>query len=144
MKKRKKNMAAAKLNAVAYLVANPDASAYAVAKETGVTHYTAQKLIRQRQTPVDTLKPVTKPGVDMLEEAVRVFKQRSEEYGSCLDTLSDIAHIWSGILRQPISCEEVALMMVGLKMARLKRQPLHRDSIVDIAGWAAVYAEGVR
>jgi hypothetical protein len=157
-------------HAVDFLVKNPTASAYKVAQETGVTQYTARKLIRERQTPVDALLNAAQKliaehksdgwravenaqveealtdsrGAAMLKEAAETFKQRGKQYGSCRDTLFDIAQIWTGILGEPITCEQVALMMIGLKMARLRRNPKHKDSMIDIAGWAAVYAEGVQ
>ena len=36
---------------------------------------------------------------------------------------------------------EVVLCMIDLKLTRLARDPRHRDSILDIAGYAAVLHE---
>ena len=52
-----------------------------------------------------------------------------------------IAKIWSVILGFDVTEEQVALMMVGLKVARLVETPDHQDSILDIAGYAAVMSE---
>ncbi len=38
---------------------------------------------------------------------------------------------------------DVAMLMILLKIARLAETPNHRDSIVDIIGYAACYAEMV-
>jgi hypothetical protein len=39
-----------------------------------------------------------------------------------------------------LSASDVAYMMVLLKMARLMQTPGHRDSLVDMAGYAATAA----
>lgn len=45
------------------------------------------------------------------------------------------AIIWSVVLGQPVTAEQVAMCMVGLKLARLVNDPGHHDSWVDIAGY---------
>lgn len=52
-----------------------------------------------------------------------------------------IADIWSVVLQQPVTPEQVALCMAGVKMARLVQSPDHEDSWLDLAGYAAVGAE---
>lgn len=37
-----------------------------------------------------------------------------------------------------ISSEDVAHMMILLKVARLANDPYHRDSLVDVCGYAAL------
>jgi hypothetical protein len=39
---------------------------------------------------------------------------------------------------------QVALCLIDLKLARLARDPRHVDSILDVAGYAAVLAEVTR
>jgi hypothetical protein len=55
-----------------------------------------------------------------------------------------IAAIWSAILGHPIKPPQVALMMAGLKLARLAHDPQHRDSSIDAAAYAALGAELAR
>lgn len=69
--------------------------------------------------------------------------ERQENYGDQLTNFTNIADIWSVILRgklkegEFVSPQEVALCQVGVKIARLQKTGgLHRDSIVDIAGYA--------
>ena len=52
-----------------------------------------------------------------------------------------IATIWSAILGHPITPWQVALMMAGLKIARLSHAPLSEDSWVDAVGYLALGAE---
>ena len=40
-----------------------------------------------------------------------------------------------------ISASDVAMMMVAIKLARLIETPDHKDSAIDLAGYAALLAE---
>ncbi|MFN4206765.1 MAG: DUF6378 domain-containing protein [Agrobacterium albertimagni] len=44
-------------------------------------------------------------------------------------------------LGHPVTPAEVVLCMIDLKLTRLVRDPRHQDSILDIAGYAAVLSE---
>ncbi len=82
-----------------------------------------------------------------LNTALRyVTKDRANAYGTPEDNFGNIAAIWNeqGYRRfdqygEPckITATDVALMMVGMKLARLKFNPTHDDSWIDIAGYAA-------
>jgi hypothetical protein len=72
----------------------------------------------------------------MLDEARRiVYGQRQADYGPALKNFQDIADIWEVVLGATVTPRQVALCMIGLKMARLAKSPTHRDSWVDIAGY---------
>lgn len=76
---------------------------------------------------------------EILKEADQIAGQdRSRDYGHPYDNHRRIAEIWSvqleQILKRPILPREVALMMIGLKLARLIQTP-KRDSLLDIAGY---------
>lgn len=76
----------------------------------------------------------------MAERAVN--GAREGEYGSAEDSFGRIAALWNGYFKASgrqvtIAAEEVPLMMVMLKMARLVNTKNHLDSWVDIAGYAA-------
>lgn len=68
---------------------------------------------------------------------------RQAVYGNPRSDFQRTAGIWSGSLsaklREPITPEDVALMMAGLKMSRLAASPGHRDSIVDLIGYAICF-----
>ena len=92
----------------------------------------------------------------VLEEALDiVFGAREKAYGHPRDDFARIANLWNAYCRnraedadvhnavfefQPY---DVAYMMILLKMSRLTATPDHRDSIVDIAGYAATAARVV-
>jgi len=70
---------------------------------------------------------------------------RQNDYGDKLQNFSQIAMLWQGTLATKlapgnlISAEDVALCMMQVKIARLAKSPDHKDSILDIAGYAGCY-----
>ena len=79
----------------------------------------------------------------LLDACKVALNSRGQHYGKVLENHNRIAKIWSLIIGSDITEEQVALMMVGLKVARLIETPDHQDSILDIAGYAAVMSECV-
>lgn len=87
------------------------------------------------------------PRQQMLEEASDIVSgQRDEQYGRPEDNFGRIAKIWSVILGIDISTEDVAMLMVGLKVARFaNKSGFQGDTWVDIAGYAACgYEVGIK
>ena len=81
----------------------------------------------------------TKNSETILEEAERlVAGDRQWAYDHPKDNCTRIGQIWGTILeRDSIPPETVALMMIGLKVARQMFRPT-RDNLVDIAGYSRV------
>lgn len=86
---------------------------------------------------------------DVLAEAQRIVTgARRAAYGSPEDNFRRISDLWNthmvntgrAAVFQP---RDVAILMILMKLARLAESPDHRDSIVDIMGYAACYAEMV-
>ena len=78
---------------------------------------------------------------DLAEYASRlVFNDRNEDYGHPLDNLDRASKIWSVILQTTITAEQVALCMVGIKMAREIGNP-KLDNAVDGIGYWLTLAE---
>lgn len=84
----------------------------------------------------------------VLEEAKRcICQDRQNQYGAPEDSFFTIAQFWSAYLAGEhklkciISKEDVALMMVLLKVARTNGHKHHVDNYVDMAGYAALAAE---
>lgn len=66
---------------------------------------------------------------------------RANTYGGPEDSFNTIAALWSAYTSRPYTASDVAVMLALLKVARLKNSPDHRDSWVDLAGYAACGAE---
>ena len=64
-----------------------------------------------------------------------------EEYGTVAENFSRAALIWSAVLGHPVTREQVALCMIGLKLARLSYDDKAADGWVDVAGYAACGGE---
>jgi hypothetical protein len=85
----------------------------------------------------------TPPHKDVLTEAGEAITgQRLDDYGDVHESFTRIAQLWSAYLNHPINNLDVANMMVLLKVSRAKNK-YHRDSYVDICGYAAL-AEKLR
>lgn len=84
--------------------------------------------------------PADLQDLNVFEEAERVVYGRGEaEYGHPKDNYRRIADLWSPILGRSVTPGEVVLCMAQVKVARLIATPMHRDSVVDLAGYAGVY-----
>ena len=77
--------------------------------------------------------------VEALREAARIISgERNKQYGNPENNFERTAKIWSVILGIQISNEDVAMMMIGLKVARYaSKSGFQPDTWVDIAGYAA-------
>lgn len=89
-----------------------------------------------------TKPPTVPPRADVLDEAKGLITgDRNRAYGSPTANFTNTAEIWTALLRhklrdgEAILADEVASLMVGLKLARTVGQP-KRDNWVDIAGYA--------
>lgn len=79
--------------------------------------------------------------VRLLQHALTIVEERGQNYGDAATLFNQIARRWSLTLGEEISPEQVVLCMLDLKLARLSNDPTHTDSMVDVAGYAAVLAE---
>ena len=52
-----------------------------------------------------------------------------------------VAKRWSLTLGVDVSAEQVIICLIDLKLARLNSTPGHHDSILDVAGYAAILNE---
>lgn len=78
------------------------------------------------------------------DEAARLVRngKRQGTYGHPRGDFDTIAKMWSAILSKfnqqevRVDAEQVALLMIAMKLSRLARDPSHHDSRVDIIGYA--------
>ena len=82
----------------------------------------------------------------LIDATVIVTKDRAKAYGEPEDCFKIIAGFWNIYLVNgkglgTINPQDVAIMMALMKIARLTINPAHRDSLVDLAGYAACAAE---
>lgn len=81
---------------------------------------------------------------EILHKAEQVIcNDRKDVYGEAENCFEDIANLWAMYLGEcvPINKTDAACMMILLKIARAKSNPLHMDNWIDICGYAAIGAE---
>lgn len=86
--------------------------------------------------------------MNILQEAEKIiYDDREKTYGDPGKNLRAISNLWEMYLFErgvmsadsdSLRAEDVAQMMILLKVARLINTPTHRDSLVDICGYAAL------
>lgn len=74
--------------------------------------------------------------------------ERQDQYGKPEDSFQKIADYWGVYLHgrkvlgeNVITKEDVAMMMILLKIARQSANPMYEDNYVDICGYAALLGE---
>lgn len=83
--------------------------------------------------------------LDDAKEAV--FGERQQTYGHPLENFMRAARMVEAYLAArpmgTLRAQDVPLIMILIKIARLMETPNHKDSVVDIAGYAQAYARTV-
>lgn len=76
--------------------------------------------------------------VEALREAARIINgDRNKQYGGPEENFTNIAKIWEVIFQRPFTTEDVAMAMVGVKLARfVSNSGFQPDTWIDIAGYA--------
>ena len=80
-------------------------------------------------------------GEQMLQHVAGIIAERSAVYGDAASSMATVAARWSITLGHPVTPAQVVLCLIDLKLTRLQHNPTHRDSVCDIAGYAAVLQE---
>jgi hypothetical protein len=70
-----------------------------------------------------------------------VTRDRAVTHGDAEQNFNMVALYWSAHLGRNIKSHDVAVMMALMKLARMKANPAHVDSAVDLAGYAAIGGE---
>tara|TARA_S200002703_G_C3795496_1_gene245601 strand:+ start:1629 stop:1922 length:294 start_codon:yes stop_codon:yes gene_type:complete len=78
---------------------------------------------------------------EYLDRAALTVADRGDQYGSVAENFERTADIWSAILGTQVTAQQVALCLIGLKVARLTYDPDAVDGWIDVAGYAACGGE---
>jgi hypothetical protein len=68
--------------------------------------------------------------------AETITHERQSSYGPPLPSFNRIAALWSSLLGVEITAQQVAHMMILLKVSRLQSSPNDLDTLIDIVGYA--------
>ena len=103
---------------------------------------------KQVSTPTDTPTATDAPTdipttrVEILDAAKKIVTgDREKQYGKPEDNFAVIAEFWATYIGNPISSEDVAIMMALLKIARIRSGNYKADSFVDGVGYLSLAAE---
>lgn len=76
----------------------------------------------------------------VLETAARLVDgDRGDTYGHPAEDFERTAGAWRALFGWDVDARRVALAMICVKLSRLIQSPEHRDSVIDIAGYARTY-----
>ena len=76
-----------------------------------------------------------------LEAADLIDGDRNQEYGDPREMHQRAADIYNAYRGAMLTAHDVAMILLSVKLARLSHMPDHRDSYVDICGYAGIAYE---
>ncbi|WP_294837407.1 DUF6378 domain-containing protein [uncultured Eubacterium sp.] len=89
---------------------------------------------------MDDVNPISRDGI--LNRAKSIINgERQGTYGDAEDSFQTIADMWSAYLNTEILSEDVANMMILMKVARNSSGVYKDDNWIDICGYAALGGE---
>lgn len=115
-------------------------------KKTALTARGENDLVRIVNVLTEESRPKTKTTI-LAEAAQTIAGPREQEYGSKLQNFTQIAMMVQGYLAPKllpdsrVTPEDIAVIMMQVKLARLAKSPDHKDSILDVAGYAGCFDE---
>ncbi len=77
----------------------------------------------------------------ILGRTAKILEERRDQSGDPREQFAAIAERWSITLGVEVTAAQVVLCMIDLKLVRLKHDPAHPDSAVDVIGYAALLKE---
>lgn len=89
---------------------------------------------------VAMVKDMLQPTQSVGQEAEKIINgPRRDAYGPVEESFKRIALAWEVVLGHPVSVQDVAAMMVLLKVCREIGGNHHRDNLVDICGYTLLW-----
>jgi len=77
----------------------------------------------------------------LLNEAITTVQSRGLIYGHAYYNMERISKLVGSYLEYPIMPHDICVINILQKISRLQESPGHYDSLVDIAAYAAIYAQ---
>lgn len=105
----------------------------------------ADLVMEHPEAAIAALENFTKKPSMLQQADATINGPRQSDYGDKLTNFAQISMLWQGMLAPKllpdsrITPEDVALLMMLVKMSRLAKSPDHFDSVLDIAGYAGCY-----
>jgi hypothetical protein len=106
-------------------------------KGSGIEYAVARYLGRKCYEYGDPLRLL--PGSVLSEADALVHGDRGADYGHPSIDFGRTAAMWSALFGHEVTPRQVPLAMIAVKLSRLAQSPGHRDSVVDIAGYAETW-----
>ena len=78
--------------------------------------------------------------LDVLDKAREAIESHTN-YGDPETNHYRIAKLWNAYAGTTLGARDVMIMMILVKISRLIQTPDHKDSMIDIAGYAALLGE---
>lgn len=105
----------------------------------------ADLVMEHPEAAIAALENFTKKPTMLQQAEDTINGPRQTDYGDKLTNFSQISMMVQGLLAPKllpdsrITPEDIAMIMMLVKMSRLAKTPDHYDSILDIAGYAGCY-----
>ena len=76
-----------------------------------------------------------------LSRVSKILTERGRQYGDHAHLYAEVAGLWSSVCDKELTAEDVMVMMIHLKLARLRSGTPTADSIDDIIGYTALLGD---
>ncbi|ALQ30098.1 hypothetical protein ATC04_05690 [Arthrobacter sp. YC-RL1] len=112
-----------------------------------------KRILHPKEIQGHAQAPAQETDTDEPNERARILAEseklingdRAKDYGDPNENFGRIADLWNAQfahkLNQPFTAQDVAYALIHLKMSRLANTPGHRDSLIDVCGYAALSGE---
>lgn len=75
---------------------------------------------------------------ELLKDCQAIFEQRGKQYGDIRSSFNRAAAITTYLTKSETEDWEVAMQILGVKLARIAQDPSHRDSYVDAINYLCI------
>jgi hypothetical protein len=79
--------------------------------------------------------------LEFVNTVANTLQERGDQYGPIRENVDRIAAIAYLISGEPVDPLLVVKVLVAVKLSRLAQDARHLDSVVDLAGYSAIWAE---